>query len=116
MTQNQDVYVRAYSLLSSLRENIGRMTNYSITEKYVREYHTVLDRLEGIGIDVSDFRVPDSEVEPRIMAVWNGGQSYSDEKYVERSFILTKIDAILVYFKIITSKPPRTIGFTPPEK
>ncbi len=38
--------------------------------------------------------------------------SYSEEKYVERTYILTKLDAILGYFEIITSEKPRRIGFS----
>jgi hypothetical protein len=116
MEKKQDTYARAYALLSSLRDNINQMKDYSIEDTYVSEYHAVLDRLESIGVDVSDFRVPDSEVRPRVTAAWEGGQSYSDGKYVKRSFLLVKLDAILGYFKILTSEPPRTIGFTPPDK
>ena len=114
MTKNsQDELVRAYAILQALRKNIGQMTDYSILETYVNEFHSVLDRLEGIGIDVSEFRVPDSAVKPRLTASWvGGGRSYSEEKYVARSFILTKLDAILNYFEIITSEKPRKIGFT----
>ena len=40
--------------------------------------------------------------------------AYSEEKYVDTPYFLTKIDAILNYFDITTSEPPRTIGFHPP--
>jgi len=115
MTENkQDALVRAYTMLSSLRKNIAQIG--AVLEKYVREFHTVLDRLEGIGIDVSEFRIPDSEVQPRVtMTTYGGGgaeHSYSKEKYVDKSFILVKLDAILGYFEIITSEKPRRIGFT----
>ena len=116
-TNNQDALARAYAMLSSLRKNIGQMSDYNIEEKYVTEFHSVLDRLEGIGMDVSEFRIPDSLVKPRVTATWlGGGRSYSDEKYVERSFTLTKIDAILGYFEIITSEKPKEIGFRTPKK
>ncbi len=112
----QDILARAFATLSSLRKNIDQMTDYSITETYVREFHTVLDRLEGIEIDLSEFRIPDSKVEPRIRASWMEGNTskheYFEEKYVDKSFILTKLDAILGYFEIITSEKPKKIGFT----
>ena len=116
----QDELARAYAMLSSLRKNIGQMSDYSIPETYVREFHTVLDRLTGIGINVSEFRIPDSAVQPKITSRGRGGNgveriSYSKEKYVERSFILTKLDAILGYFEIITSEKPRSIGFSRPD-
>ena len=112
----QDILARAYVTLSSLRKNIGQMTGYSVLETYVHEFHTVLDRLEGIEIDVAEFHIPDSAVKPRITASWMEGtiskESHSKEKDVERSFILTKLDAILDYFEIITSEKPRKIGFS----
>ena len=115
-TNKQDTLARAYAMLSSLRKNIDQITS-GVTETYVREFHTVLDRLEDTGIDVSEFRIPDSLVKPRVRASWigEGGRSetsYSEEKYVERTYILTKIDAILGYFQIITSEKPRRIGFS----
>ncbi len=123
LESEQDVFARAYATLSSLRKNIDQMTDYrgQVTEKYVHEFHAVLDRLESIGIDVSDFRIPDNVVKPIIVASfssWDGEASntYSDESYVDKSFILTKIDAILGYFEIITSEKPRNIGFSKPDK
>ena len=123
MAKNQqDELARAYAMLKSLRSNIGQMATNLVPETYFREFHTVLDRLEAIKIDVSDFRIQDSEVKPKITSLptshsrggGGGGESYvsnSKEKYVERSFILTKLDAILGYFEIITSEKPREMGF-----
>ena len=114
MAENkQDALARAYTMLSSLRKNIDQIG--AVPEKYVREFHVVLDRIDGIGIDVSEFRIPDSEVQPRVtMTSFESGplHSYSKEKYVDKSFILTKLDAILGYFEIITSEKPRKMGFS----
>jgi hypothetical protein len=119
MVENkQDVLARVYAMLVSLRKNIAEIG--AVEEKYVREFHAVLDRIEGIEIDVSEFRIPDSELQPHITMTrfGSGGaeHSYSKEKYVEKAFILTKLDAILGYFEIITSEKPRSIGFHPPDK
>lgn len=120
MTENnQDTLARAFATLSSLQNNINQMTDNRILEKYVNEYHTVLDSLEGIGENVSEFRIPDSEITPRVTVIRTltfsnepkSGADYSKEKYVDKSFILTKLDAILGYFEIITSDKPRRIGF-----
>lgn len=112
---SQDELARAYAILSALRKNIDKMTEYSIEEKYVKEFHNVLDKLESVGIETADFRIPDSMVKPKITSSWmEGGIShhrYSDEKYVERTFILTKIDAILGYFEFKTSDKPKKMGF-----
>lgn len=125
MTEDkQDELVRAYVTLSSLRKNIGEMEDHNVLETYVNAFHTVLDKVEGIELEVSEFRIPDSEVKPRVTDVgavnYGGGGggghvTYSEEKYVDKSFILIKLDAILGYFEIITSEKPRKIGFHPPE-
>ena len=117
MAENkQDILARAFMTLSALRKNVGEIT-YGVEEKYVREFHTVLDRLEAIGIDVSEFRVPISEVKKvaRGGSYLTGETWYSDEKYVDKPYFLTKLDAILGYFEIITSEKPRRIGFSPPD-
>ena len=112
--ENQDAFVRAFAMLSSLRKNIGQMTDYSILETYVREFHTVLDKLGTTRVDVSEFRIPDSEVKPRETggSYVTGERWYSEEKYVDKPYFLTKLDAILGYFEIITSEKPRKIGFS----
>ncbi len=120
MTQdNNDVFARAYARLSALRKIIGDMVDYLVLETYVQEFHAVLDKLKAIGIDVAEFRVPNSLVQPRIESSWYDGsgshQSYSEEKYIDKSFILTKLDAILGYFEITMSEKPRKIGFSPPD-
>ena len=116
---NQGALIRAYAMLLSLRKNIEQMKG-NPTEVFVLEFHTVLDRLQNISIDIAEFRIPASEVKPKVTgvpAVNNatgrsvGHVSYSEEKYVDKSFILTKLDAILRYFEIITSEKPKRIGF-----
>jgi len=124
MTENkQDALARVYATLSSLRKNIGEIKEYSVSERYVREFHAVLDRLEGTGIDVSEFRIPDSELKHHdaVASMYVGGERISpykpsEEKYVDKSFILIKLDAILGYFEITMSEKPRQIGFPKPEK
>ena len=115
MTENkQDILARAYATLLALRKNIDQMSS-PILEKYVHIFHTELDKLESIGIDVSEFRIPDSEIKPQIIASQyvRGRKEWSHEVFgVEKSFILTKLDAILGYFEIITSETPRKIGFS----
>ena len=109
--KSQDVILRAYSTLQALRKNIEKI-NYGVTEVYVQEFHGILNRLRDIGIEVSEFRIPDSLVKPRITATFSDGRrSYSDEKYVDKPFILTKLDAILGYFEFVTSETPKRIGF-----
>jgi len=121
MAENkQDMLIRAYTMLLSLRKNIDQMTAYNVLETYVSEYHIVLDRLESIEIEVSEFRIPDSAVQPIIDRPITNVRGevrkhYSKEKYVEKPLILTKLDAILGYFEITTAEKPKTIGFHKPD-
>jgi len=110
----QDRLARAYAMLQALRNNITELA--SVREIYVREYHTALDMLESIGIDINDFRIPNSEVKPRIRSISNRGPTYSEEKYVPKQLLLAKLDAILIYFNITLSEKPKKIGFSPHDK
>jgi len=117
MQTNQDALARAYAALSSLRKNIdSKIVAYRVPETYVQEYHWMRDKLENIGIDVSEFRVPDSMVKPVNLSIVVGKERYSEEKYVEKPFFLAKIDAILGYFEIVFQEKPRSIGFTKPHE
>ena len=86
-------------------------------EIYAKDYHSILDTLEKINVDTADFRIPTSELRQRVTMVSSSGKSYSDEKYVAKELLLAKLDAVLVYFKITTSEPPKNIGYIkPPSK
>ncbi len=111
MAENgQGELAQAYAMLLSLRKNIDQMS-YNVLERYVREFHTVLTKLEDIGIDVSEFRIPDSEVTRRIKYsnILSGGEEYTKEKYVYKTYLLTKIDALIGYLEITTSEKPKKI-------
>ena len=104
MTKNtQDAIIRAYAMLSALRKNIDQITMNSINETFVSEFHSALEKLTGSGIDVSEFRIPDSELAPvRTSIPWSGvgsesgdNASYSKEKYVKKPYFLMKIDKAL---------------------
>ena len=117
---NQDELARAYAMLQALRKNVEKMTKLSIEETFVHEFHSALGKLTGIKIDVSEFRIPDSEIAPIRTSIpvysWDGGDNgratYSKEKYVNKEYFLMKIDTALGYFEIITSEKPRKIGFS----
>ena len=111
---DQDILARAYAMLQSLRQNVDKLT--LVEEIYVNEYHASLDILEGIGIDVAQFRISPSEVQHRITASWLGGQAHSKEKYILKALLLTKLDEVLIYFDITYSEKPRKIGFSLPDK
>ena len=119
MAQNQEAVIRAYALLSALRKNVDQpsIDEYDgITSSYVEEYNNALKLLENIGMDVSHFQIPDFEARPRLLVSSREGNSYSEEKYVRKSYFLSKLDAVLIYFELQTSEPKKTMGFSPPQK
>lgn len=123
MEENKrDKLLRAYTKLLSLREQIDKMTTKNVPETSVRKFHNVLDRLEDVGIDVAEYRIPDSEITPIVKSIQTltfdnrpSGPTYSEEKYVDKSSILTELDAILSYLKAITSEKPKKMGFSTPQ-
>jgi hypothetical protein len=51
--------MEAYRKLTVLQKNVPKARE--VKEKYVREYHSILDLLEqASGYDLDDFRVPES--------------------------------------------------------
>ena len=114
--KEQDTLVRAYAMLMALQKNVAELP--SVTEIYLTEYHLALDMLEGIGIDVTQFRIPSSEVQRHVASfnLSDGSKNYSKDKYIPKALLLTKLEAILTYFELTTSKEARKIGFTPPDK
>jgi hypothetical protein len=119
MEENQDAIIRAYAVLSSLRKNIDQPTITAwgfIRSSYVEEFHSILKSLEEIGMDVSEFYIPDSEIQPQLLSSPLEGKTYSGDKYVRESYFSVKLDAILMYLDMKTVKPRKTIGFSPPTK
>ena len=114
-----DLLRRAYASLSALQNNLNKMTEASVEDTYVKEYHSILDRLETIDINVAEFRINASKIKPVSIDIpvispgrtpYTSGH-YSTEKYVKRAFLLMKVEAILGYFTLTTEEPKRTIGF-----
>lgn len=104
MTKNsQDELIRAYTNLKSLRNRIAEITN--VRDTYVNEFHSALIRLQDIGIGVSEFWIPDSEINPRTASIntLTGETRHTREKYVDQPYLLMKIDSILGYLEDVTS-------------
>jgi hypothetical protein len=111
---HQDTIIRAYARLKGLRSNVDKLG--WVEDTYANEYHSILDTLDKTGINTTEFRVPASEIQRRVVLSSPSGNTYSDEKYVPKVLLLAKLDAILAYFEIITSDKPKRVGFTPPNK
>jgi hypothetical protein len=125
MSSEQDTLIRSYTILASLQKNVkdGEFP-FGVEENFVKEYHNVLDKLSNAGIELLEFRIPESEfhsissggIRVTIPGQKSGEQAYSKEKYVNKDYFLMKCEAVLNYFEIITSPEPKTMGFRKPEE
>jgi hypothetical protein len=124
MKENEkDKLRRAYATLTSLRDNIAELQQ-QVHEKYVTEYHKALDILQGIGIDVEQFRIGESQLQRKPMpgirvsypAIPARPLDYSNERYVDKQYLLMKLDEILTYFETTHSEEPRPMGFSAPDR
>lgn len=112
-----DKLLRALSLLTALRQNtsVDSIREYAdLTTSHVNEFHTILSTISSIGIDVSEFFIPDQELKPTVTSIdtlGKGGATYSEEKYVRKSIFLTKLDAIINYLTMLLKEKPRKTGF-----
>ena len=113
MNDVNDKILRLYTRLNSLKQNLP--ANSSVKEKYVREYHSIVQELESTTkLPLAEFKIADGEVKP-LLASYNGmtgEKNYTKERFCDKSFLLAKLDALLGYFQIkYLSEEKRTIGF-----
>jgi len=89
-----DERMRAIVSLRAIKESL-EYNMCDVKMPLVAEYHSALDKLERTGIDVSDFRIPDSWIQtddiPSIYSLLFGGSRVRRERF------LIKLDAILQY-------------------
>jgi hypothetical protein len=113
---NADKLIRAISLLTALRISTEDANEYNdLSESHVGELRATLSSIADMGIDIKEFRIPDSELKPRFLGTSSRGNSYSTEKYVRKSIFLTKLDGIINYLNAILKEPKRTVGYKPPK-
>ena len=104
----------AYARLVALKSNLPEQT--SVRAEYAQEFEAILDLLqETSGYDLRSFRVPPTEIKPRVTSSGPHGVTYSKKPFCERSLLMMKIDGVLTFFKIQESTQKTTIGFSPPQ-
>ena len=112
-SMDSDKMVRVYTRLKALRDNLP--DSFQVNEKYVSEYHSLVNELSTItGSALDEFNVSSQEIKPKLVAValGGGGRQYSNDCYCERPLLLAKIDALLSYFQItFLSEDKQRIGF-----
>jgi hypothetical protein len=104
----QDKMKRALARLSGIRKNIDEK-DYHVDESLVKEYSSALQHLEELGVDVQEFKIPTEWLQPRIMSTGPNGPKYAKERAVQRFLFMAKLDAVLGYFTMTSSK--EKIGF-----
>ena len=101
-----DKLIRAISLLTALQSSTKDAKEYNdLSDSHVSEFHTTLSSISDMGIDITEFRIPDSELK--------FGFSERGPKYVRKSIFLTKLVGILNYLNYILKEPERSTGFKP---
>ena len=108
--------LEAYSRLKALRQNVPP---HRVGSAFVNEFHGALDLLTKVsGLDLSNFRVPPSQVQPIAVAgnYLTGETDYSSDSFCDRDYLLMKVDGVLSMFELLmtqasTGKP--AIGFNP---
>lgn len=98
--ENQEKYKRAHSRLISLKENLEYPM---INEKYVTEYHQILNSLAETGIEIEEFKIPDSELKQSWASsnFETGEIEYNNYKEVEKTYFLYKLDSVLNYLSFV---------------
>jgi hypothetical protein len=101
--ESQETHRRVLTKLKSMRTHLADI-GAIIEERYVKEYHAELQRLEDIGDDISEFRILQSDVQP-VARAWDysssnrGEACYSEERYVARALMMPKLDAAISYIE-----------------
>jgi len=114
MNDKQDILKRAYASLVSLNKNLPNdHPDNLIEESYVNIYNEQLDKLESIDIDVSDFRIPNDKVAPRLTSYNTVTKisTHSTDSYIKVGYFHTKLDALLTYFELSQGSDKPKIGF-----
>ena len=108
---NQEFILQSFVILKSLRDNIKKEDQYT-HEKYVEEYHKILDELKNGGHSLERFEISGDELEYLPSSYSPGtGTKYHSYRSVETQMLLTKLDAVLLFFQILNERPEQTIGF-----
>jgi len=90
----EDERERAIASLRAIRECLENNIS-DVESPMVTTYHSALNKLEKTGIDVVDFRIPDSWVQgPDIPSIYS--RQFGGPR-VRRELFLIKLDSLLEY-------------------
>lgn len=108
---DENELIHGMARLTALKANLP--DHVHVPEKYVTEYHDVLEGLErAANADLRRYRVPDSELRKVVTSSGPRGTTYSRDRFCDRPFLMMKIDGVLTSFQLAMSEE-RPIGFKP---
>jgi hypothetical protein len=99
--------VESLARLKALKDNLP--TWETVPEKYVREFHSILNDLEALRYDLISFRIPNSELERSPI----GDPVHRTAVDCDRNILTMKIDGVLnlFHFKEMIDSGKIEIGF-----
>jgi hypothetical protein len=100
---------RQFAIFSARLDALRKHIPSFIDEPKVRDYHSIVDGLQtASGEDLQHFRIPESEVKPKVISVtrgsYSGGSgriSYSDKKYCDQTYFRRQVEALWQYLQAI---------------
>ena len=115
MEKDPNKLFKALARLNAIKSNLNASARYT-HERYVDEYNETVDDIEGeLKDNLDTFRIPFSEVNPKITSRSpSTGPRYSSDSWTETQFFLTKIDGLINYMEmLLTNKEPKKpFGFS----
>jgi hypothetical protein len=114
---DQDVLALALHRLRGLKVALDADgTRRDVEERFALEYDSVLSSLEVAGHTVDALRLGIGDVGPILASAVPAEDEYhySQERYVQRTLLLSKVTAALGYFTWKTERPPETLGYDGP--
>lgn len=98
MTTPDDVIRRVYVHIKQVAENPPE----AVDMMEVDHYHRLLDRLDSVGWDTSNFRINPATDMYYPVAGWNldGNITYSPGKVMDSDWFARQVRALLLYFEV----------------
>ena len=108
-----DKLLRSYATLSSLKSNLPDQPE--VEERWVREFNSAVEGIEkALGANLTEFKVPQDELHRSVgtRSSLSDEVTYREGLWCSRSWLMQKIDSILIYFTGLQSDAQRRIGFS----
>lgn len=91
---DRDQLFRARARLVGIRHTLDGQTLAVVPEGCVHEFHEALEHLEAVGIDVAEFKIPQSQLRAS-----GRGKAAEKERVVAAFLFLARLGACLAYME-----------------